>query len=124
VLILPTEEIKPGMKLAAPVTHPEHPDQDLLKAGYVLEAKVVARLRDLGIPCVYVDYPGLDDLDRHLAVNLSPARQKLYSQIKIRLSPAKSEPAPPFSTPIIMPTRASWCSRCSARGNIPSILKA
>jgi HD-GYP domain-containing protein (c-di-GMP phosphodiesterase class II) len=82
VLILPTEEIKPGMKLAAPVTHPEHPDQDLLKAGYVLEAKVVARLRDLGIPCVYVDYPGLDDLDRHLAVNLSPARQKLYSQIK------------------------------------------
>jgi HD-GYP domain-containing protein (c-di-GMP phosphodiesterase class II) len=82
VLILPVEEIKPGMKLAAPVTHPEHPDQDLLKAGYVLEAKVVARLRDLGIPCVYVDYPGLDDLDRHLAANLSPARQKLYSQIK------------------------------------------
>jgi HD-GYP domain-containing protein (c-di-GMP phosphodiesterase class II) len=82
VLILPIEEIKPGMKLAAPVTHPEHPDQDLLKAGYVLEDKVVARLRELGIACVYVDYPGLDDLDRHLAANLSPARQKLYSQIK------------------------------------------
>jgi len=70
------------MKLAAPVVHPEQPDQDLLKPGYVLEDKVLVRLRELGIDHLYVDYPGLHDLDRHLAANLSPARQKLYSQIK------------------------------------------
>jgi len=70
------------MTLAAPVTHPEHPDQDLLKYGYVLEQEVIQRVKDMGIGYIYVDYPGLDDLDRHLAVNLSPARQKLYSQIK------------------------------------------
>lgn len=70
------------MVLAAPVTHPEHPDQDLLKAGYILEATVIQRMRSLGVAFVYVDYPGLEDLDRHLAVNLSPQRQKLYSQIK------------------------------------------
>jgi HD-GYP domain-containing protein (c-di-GMP phosphodiesterase class II) len=64
------------------VVHPEQPDQDLLKPGYVLEDKVLLRLRGLGIDHLYVDYPGLDDLDRHLAANLSPARQKLYNQIK------------------------------------------
>jgi HD-GYP domain-containing protein (c-di-GMP phosphodiesterase class II) len=29
-----------------------------------------------------VDYPGLDDLDKHLAVQLSPERQNTYRQIK------------------------------------------
>lgn len=82
MLTLPIEQAEPGMKLAAPVTHPEHPDQDLLKMGYVLEAQVIGRLKSLGIGYIYVDYPGLDDLDRHLASHLSPARQKLYSQIK------------------------------------------
>lgn len=82
MLILPLEEARVGMTLAAPVTHPEHPDQDLLKNGYVLEGEVIKRLRDLGITAIYVEYPGLDELDRHIAVNLSPARQKLYSQIK------------------------------------------
>lgn len=70
------------MTLAAPVTHPDHPDQDLLKSGYVLENDVLKRLTELQIPALYIEYPGLDELDRHIAVNLSPARQKLYSQIK------------------------------------------
>jgi HD-GYP domain-containing protein (c-di-GMP phosphodiesterase class II) len=82
VLIVPIEQAEIGMKLAAPVTHPEHPDQDLLKNGYTLEGDVISRLKDMGIGHIYVDYPGLDDLDRHLAVNLTPARQKLYSQVK------------------------------------------
>jgi HD-GYP domain-containing protein (c-di-GMP phosphodiesterase class II) len=82
VLILPIEDAKAGMSLAAPVTHPDYPDQELLKSGYVLEEHVLGRLRELGISSIYIGYPGLDDLDRHLAVNLSPARQKLYSQIK------------------------------------------
>jgi HD-GYP domain-containing protein (c-di-GMP phosphodiesterase class II) len=82
VLILAIDEAKPGMKLAAPVLHPEAPEQELLKRGYVLEEKVLRRLTEMGIDVVYVDYPGLDDLDRHLAVNLSPARQAIYQQIK------------------------------------------
>src|SRR5262245_54645252 len=82
VLILPVEDAKAGMKLAAPVLHPETPEQELLKRGYVLEDKVLRRLGEMGIDALYVEYPGLDDLDRHLAVNLSPARQAVYSQIK------------------------------------------
>ncbi len=70
------------MRLAAPVTHPEHPDQDLLKRGYVVEDKVLSRLRDLDITAIYVDYPALDDLDRHLAPQLSAPRQLMYKQIR------------------------------------------
>src|SRR5262245_43397124 len=95
VLILPLEDAKVGMTLAVPVTHPEQPDQDLLKAGYALEADVIVRLREMGVEHIYVDYPGLDELDRHLDVNLSPARLELYSQIKqsIRESQKTTRPA-------------------------------
>jgi HD-GYP domain-containing protein (c-di-GMP phosphodiesterase class II) len=82
VLIVSLEEAEAGMKLAAPVLHPAHPDQMLLKAGYVLETSVKARMRDLGVDFVVVEYPGLDELDKDLAVYLSPARQTLYQQIK------------------------------------------
>jgi HD-GYP domain-containing protein (c-di-GMP phosphodiesterase class II) len=70
------------MKLAAPVHHPDMPDQVLLNGGYVLEHAVLQRLKDLGISALFVDYPALEELDRHLAPYLSPTRQKLYSQIK------------------------------------------
>jgi HD-GYP domain-containing protein (c-di-GMP phosphodiesterase class II) len=82
LLIIAPEETRPGMKLAAPVPHPEHPDQHLLKSGYVLEASVIGRLREMRVDHVYVDYPALDDLDRHLAPLLSSARQKIYYQIR------------------------------------------
>ena len=82
MLIVPIEEAEVGMSLAAPVPNPERPDQDLLKRGYVLEATVLRRLRDMQIGFVYVDYPGLDELDKHLEPLLSPARQAIYSQIK------------------------------------------
>lgn len=82
MLILSLDELRPNMKLAAPVLNPESPDKILLKSGYELQLPVIARLRDLAIDSVYVDYPGLDDLDKHLAANLSPARQEMYNQVK------------------------------------------
>jgi HD-GYP domain-containing protein (c-di-GMP phosphodiesterase class II) len=82
VLILAVEEARPGMKLAAPVQHPENPEQRLLKKGYVLEDEVIQRLKDLGIAQVFIDYPALDDLDRHLDPFMSPPRRVIYAQIK------------------------------------------
>lgn len=82
------------MTLAAPVAHPDQPGQDLLKRGYVLEQSVIARLHDLGIEAVYVDYPGLEDLDKHLVVQLSPERRNIYRQIKetIRANERNAKP--------------------------------
>lgn len=82
MLIVPIDEARPGMKLAAPVPHPDHPDQVLLRAGYALEDQIVGRLRDMHVATVYVDYPGLDELDRHLAPLICPARQRVYLQIR------------------------------------------
>jgi HD-GYP domain-containing protein (c-di-GMP phosphodiesterase class II) len=86
MLILPLEQAKPGMKLVMAVSHPEHPDQELLKPGYILDQTVLAKLRSLGVLQIFVDYPDLADLDRHLLPHLSPARQVVYSQIKNTIS--------------------------------------
>ena len=82
MLILAVEEARPGMKLAAPVQHPENSEQILLKKGYVLEEEVIQRLKDLAIAQVFIDYPALDDLDRHLEPFMSPPRRAIYAQIK------------------------------------------
>jgi HD-GYP domain-containing protein (c-di-GMP phosphodiesterase class II) len=85
------------MKLAAPVSHPEQPDQELLRVGYVLEMDVIHRLRALGIAYIFVEFPALDDLDRHLAAFLSPARQKLYSQMKRTIETSQRRTSPGVS---------------------------
>jgi HD-GYP domain-containing protein (c-di-GMP phosphodiesterase class II) len=74
------------MRLAMPVTHPDNPAQELLRKGFALDAAVLERLRDLAVRWVYVDYPGLEDLDRHLAATLSPERRTLYGQVKASLN--------------------------------------
>lgn len=70
------------MRLAAPVQHPDNPQHELLKRGYALDAAVLERLRDLRIDYLYVDYPDLDDLDKHLAVVLSAERQIVYKSVR------------------------------------------
>lgn len=70
------------MKLAAPVLHPDNPSQQLLRSGYALEPAIIRRLGEMHISFIYVDYPALDGLDRHLGVYLSPARQAIYQNIK------------------------------------------
>ncbi|CAN5542794.1 HD-GYP domain-containing protein [soil metagenome] len=95
MLILSPDEAKAGMKLAAPVSHPDHPESELLRSGYELEPEVIQRLRGLGVAFIFVEYPALDDLDRHLAAFLSPARQKLYKEMKrtIETSQRRTSPA-------------------------------
>jgi len=99
VLIVPIEEARSGMKLAAPVLHPDNCEQELLRAGYVLEDVVLARLRTMGVPALYVDYPDLSCLDAHLAVYLSPARQAVYNQIKSVITEVQRQtrPAIPYA---------------------------
>jgi HD-GYP domain-containing protein (c-di-GMP phosphodiesterase class II) len=86
------------MKLAAPVSHPDHPEQDLLKRGYTLEPAVIRRLKDCNVDYIYVDYPGLEELDKYLVAQLSPARQSIYSLIKkgVQESQSRARPAIPY----------------------------
>jgi HD-GYP domain-containing protein (c-di-GMP phosphodiesterase class II) len=70
------------MTLAAPVQSADDPEIELLKAGYVLEQSVLDRMRAIGIRNIFVDYPALDELDRHLKPLLSEPRRQMYGQIK------------------------------------------
>lgn len=82
MLILPIDEAEPGVKLAMSVQHPEHPDQELLKPGYIIDKPVLDKLRKMNIEYIWVDYPDLADLDRHLIPLLSPARHDLYCKVR------------------------------------------
>ena len=82
MLILPIEQATSGVKLATSVFHPDSPDTELLKAGFVCDATVLKRLRDMGVTVLCVDYPGFEELDKYLAPQLTPSRQLIYSQIK------------------------------------------
>lgn len=99
MLILPIEQAEPGMRLVMTVTHPEQPDQELLKPGFVLDKAVLERLRKLGVPFVYVDYPDLADLDRHLLPYLSPARQRIYSHVKNTIAAVQKTARPTVTFP-------------------------
>ncbi len=99
MLILSPEEASPGMTLALTVPNPKAPDQDLLKRGYQLERDVLRRLTDMGIEFLYVDFPDLGDLDRHLAPHLNPVRQQVYEQVKdvVKSSQRALKPSVPFA---------------------------
>ena len=86
MLVIAVEEAEPGMKLAMSVVHPEHPEQELLKPGFILDRAVLWRLQAMKVPYIYVDYPDLSELDKHLMPYLSPARQKIYNQIKYTIA--------------------------------------
>lgn len=99
MLILPIEEATPGVTLAMGVMNPQQPDRQLLKAGYVLDERVLRRLQDLGIPFIYVDYPDLADLDKLLMPSLSPARQQMYMQIKNTFAAVEKTARPTVTFP-------------------------
>ncbi len=78
--------MKPGHKLALGVMNPQVRDQELLKAGFVLEEPIISRLRSLGVTQIFVDFPGLDDLDPIIMAQLTPERQDIYKHVKSTIS--------------------------------------
>jgi HD-GYP domain-containing protein (c-di-GMP phosphodiesterase class II) len=100
VLAVEVDEAEPGMKLAVAVTHPEKPTHELLRPGFTLTDEAIQQLRALSVAVLYVEYPGLEDLDQHFAVHLSPARQAAYQQIKKTIAEVQrnDRPVAGFST--------------------------
>lgn len=99
MLILPIEEARTGVTLAMGVFHPAQPDQQLLKAGFVLTQPVIDRLVELGVQSLYIDYPGLNDLDKYLMPVLSPARQQVFQQMKKTIAAVEKTAQPTVTFP-------------------------
>lgn len=123
MLIVPIEEVREGMILAAPVLHPQQPDTVLLKSGYTLEQKIIPRLVELGITGVYVNYPGLEELDRHLAPTLSPERQRIYGQIRETILAGQKHTRPAVSYHDYYQAMRDMVLTCMAQGEHPIYLE-
>lgn len=76
------ENLEPGMVLAASIPHARHPGRALLAAGYVLEPKTIAKLREYGVKGVWINHPGFDFLDAQVASGVPESRARLYHDIK------------------------------------------
>jgi len=70
-----------GMRLALPVRHPEQPDHLLLRVGYELEQKTIERMKDLGLRCLWIDYPNLATVDRYVSDEILGQHGQVASQI-------------------------------------------
>lgn len=74
-------QAKPGMELSLPVTHPSRPDTTLLRAGFVLDAHSIDRLKELGMRNVWIRYPGLEFVCQHISPAIVDAGQRLTAAI-------------------------------------------
>ncbi|MFG0273663.1 MAG: HD-GYP domain-containing protein [Phycisphaerales bacterium] len=66
MLRAPIQRAVPGMTLALPLRHPGRPDRVLLKAGFELDEATIEKLRALGTPELWVRFPGVDFIARHI----------------------------------------------------------
>jgi HD-GYP domain-containing protein (c-di-GMP phosphodiesterase class II) len=99
VLVVTPADAAEGMTLVAPVFNPALPDQELLKRGFILDKAMLKRLVEIGVDLLYVDFPGLDELDKHLAPFLSAERRRICTQIKdaIKTGQQSAQPDVPYT---------------------------
>jgi len=70
------------MTLARSIIHPSQPETMLLTTGHTLEACEIARLHELGVYDLWIEYPGLDFLDNMYSPQLSQNQQRLCETLK------------------------------------------
>jgi HD-GYP domain-containing protein (c-di-GMP phosphodiesterase class II) len=81
MLRLLTHHARPGMTLALPIYHPRVPECVLLREGMELDSFSIPHLRDLGIPEVWIQYPGLE----HLVKFVDPQLHAQFRELTARL---------------------------------------
>ena len=111
------------MKLAMTVTDPAHPEKELLTAGYALDALLLNRLKGVGITVLYVAYPDLSDMDRHLAPYLNPARREIYQHIKDTITGIQGNSRPSVSFADYYAATRSLVSSLFRQGKHPVYLE-
>ena len=75
-------QARPGMVLARSIIHPRQPEQTLLSAGYKLDTRTIARLHELGVYDLWINYPGLEFLDDLFSPELTLQQQRLCETLR------------------------------------------
>jgi HD-GYP domain-containing protein (c-di-GMP phosphodiesterase class II) len=78
MLLVPTTSLKAGMVLAHPVYHPASTDMILLNKGYVLNDEMITRLHDFALTHVWVEFPGLEEVDRKTNERINRGHMALF----------------------------------------------
>jgi HD-GYP domain-containing protein (c-di-GMP phosphodiesterase class II) len=76
-------------------------------------------MREIGILFIYVEYPALDSLDKHLAVYLSPARQAVLKQIHASIHGVQKQARPGISYSDYCTTTRELISTLMTQGQNP-----
>ncbi len=82
MLSISVDELEPGMVLARPVPNPNRPEDDLLKRGYVLDEKVIQRMRDLGIGWVVIRHGDLSFLENLVSESVEQEYRQVFSLVR------------------------------------------
>lgn len=81
MLRVPISQAEPGMTLALPVYHPQNLSTVLLKSGAELERRTVDRLRDIGVPEIWIRYPRLETISRFVSPGVLAARAGMAGEV-------------------------------------------
>lgn len=81
MLLIPANVLKEGMTLAQPIYHPLAESCMLLNKGVVVEAKYIAKLNDIGVTHIWVQFDGLESLDGGANESISAEHIRLYEAI-------------------------------------------
>jgi HD-GYP domain-containing protein (c-di-GMP phosphodiesterase class II) len=82
MLLASVKSLKPQMKLAQPILHPRRDDIILLEKGYELDGEIIARLLELEIPYVWIEFPDLDEIDGHINTEICSQHMSLYGALR------------------------------------------
>lgn len=88
MLLCAIDDIQPGMAVAAAVMHPDRPETELVKPGYVLDAHLIGRLKDFGVARIWIDHDATADLDSKISLGKSPGHQAMVEALKTSIQDA------------------------------------
>lgn len=82
MLRCPIKLLEPGMVLAAAVTHPDRPDQELVREGMVIDTRLIQALERSALRCVWIDHPAMLDFARLDLPELARVRHKAFCRLR------------------------------------------
>lgn len=82
MLLLDTESLWPGLVAAAPVRHPGRPEIELVMPDVPLDVGIIASLKRLGVPSMWVRWPGLDFVDSMVSQKVENLRRDVFTALK------------------------------------------
>lgn len=84
-------EARPGMVLALPLRHPKRAGTLLLKAGTMIDRRLLTRLGEIGVREFWIRYPNLDFVAMHAKSEIIAAHSDMTATVAQALNPVMTD---------------------------------